>query len=139
MASPGACQQGVGDGNDRRSTDGLFEASASGFAPCGYESAVPEFGHRVGRQEDLVPGHCVDRCLEPGATAPAQRSAEDAGVNKDSDSHEWRASANASSSASESSSIGRDLVDARGQLSRLGTVGRVTRTQGQFGIEFAMT
>jgi hypothetical protein len=75
------------------------------------KGAVSKFAERDRGQEDLVSGHEADLRLETRTAVPAERSAEDAGV--DDDPHEPSAAAKASSSSSDSSSIKSVSAEAR--------------------------
>ncbi len=102
-------QQGVTDGHDRGRGDRLLQPLAALISPTGDERAVAELGNGAGGEEDLVAGHETDLGLDAGAAASADGRAEDAGV--DEDPHDSSAAANASSSASERSSISRESIE----------------------------
>src|SRR5690606_22827902 len=82
-------EQAVADRNHGGRLDGRLESLAARLTPLCDERAVAELAHGYCGQEDLKPGHQRDMRFQTGASATAQRSAEDAGV--DDDPHSWTA------------------------------------------------
>ena len=102
-------QEGVTHRDDGGRGDRLLEPLSALISPASDEGAVAQLGDGDGGEEDLVAGHETNLGFEAGASASADRRAEDAGV--DENSHDSSAAAKASSSSSESSSISNASIE----------------------------